>query len=82
MITISSILLAIDDPMYPESSNEAYYIYFVDVTITGVFIMEALLKIISVGFMFNGPDSYMRQSANLLDLLVIVLSSFSFSGSQ
>lgn len=45
--------------------------------ITICFIAEALLKIISLGFLFNGQYSYLRDSANILDFLVIIFSIIS-----
>ena len=41
---------------------------------TGAFCLEALLKIISYGFLANGPDSYLKEPWNILDF-VIVLSA-------
>lgn len=75
VIIFSSVMLALDDPL-TEKTVEAFLI--LDEIITVIFICEALLKIIAKGFLLNGPDSYMRQPANLLDVVVIIFSSFTF----
>lgn len=46
---------------------------------TAIFMLEALLKIISLGFFFNGRNSYLRQPWNQLDLLIIMFSLLSLT---
>ncbi|CAD8045308.1 unnamed protein product [Paramecium primaurelia] len=79
IIIISSILLALDDPL---SSSNNITLNVIDEIITALFIFEALLKIISKGFIINGPDSYLRSPGNILDLVVIIFSSLAFDQSQ
>ncbi|CAD8071678.1 unnamed protein product [Paramecium sonneborni] len=79
IIIISSILLALDDPL---SSSNSVALNVVDEIITVLFICEALLKIIHKGFIINGPDSYLRSPGNILDLIVIVFSSLAFDENQ
>lgn len=57
MIIISSIILALDDPL-SNVVNET--IYNIDVFIWVVFMIEAALKIIAYGFIINGEPSYLR----------------------
>lgn len=38
------------------------------------FALEALLKIISAGFLFNGKDSYLRVGWNQLDFTILIFS--------
>ena len=47
-----------------------------------IFTLEAVLKIIYHGFVFNGKESYLQNSWNILDFLIVVLSvsSLFFSG--
>ncbi|CAK91570.1 unnamed protein product (macronuclear) [Paramecium tetraurelia] len=79
IIIISSILLALDDPL---SLANNVTLNMIDEIITALFICEALLKIISKGFIINGPDSYIRSPGNILDLVVIIFSSLTFDQSQ
>ena len=41
-----------------------------------IFIIEAMIKIISFGFVTNGPDSYLRNNWNIMDFLIVVVSIF------
>lgn len=41
---------------------------------SAIFLIEAIIKIIAVGFLFNGRKSYLRQSANMLDFFVVLMS--------
>ncbi len=81
LITTSSILLAIDDPLTINTPQQDEIFYFIDITITSIFIVEALMKAITNGLIINGPNSYLRQLGNLLDLLVIIFSSLNFNRS-
>ena len=38
-----------------------------------VFIIEALIKIIALGF-YNGPRAYIRDGYNVLDFFIVVLT--------
>ena len=39
-----------------------------------MFLVEAMLKIAVFGLVFNGPTSYLRNSWNILDFFIIVIS--------
>jgi hypothetical protein len=45
---------------------------------TAVFSAEALIKIVVLGFYFNGNKSYLRKSWNKLDFLVIFVSILTY----
>ncbi|GAX76997.1 hypothetical protein CEUSTIGMA_g4444.t1 [Chlamydomonas eustigma] len=44
-----------------------------DVFFTVVFAVEALLKIMVLGFVVNGPSSYLRQAWNALDFFIVIV---------
>ena len=44
---------------------------------TGIFIMEMMLKIIALGFILNGKDSYMRDPWSVLDFFIVLISIIS-----
>ena len=46
---------------------------------TGIFCVEALMKIITFGFIFNGKSSYLRDSWNILDFSIVIISLISMS---
>ncbi len=41
---------------------------------TAFFISEAVLKILSFGYLFNGQNSYIRNGWNVIDFTVVVIS--------
>ena len=46
---------------------------------TTLFSIESLMKIIALGFVINGPKSYMRDMWNVLDFIIVVSSLISLS---
>ena len=56
-IILSSILLILQNPL---SDPNNYYYYILNLVISVVFLIEAVMKIIALGFIFNGKDSYLR----------------------
>jgi hypothetical protein len=57
MILVSSILLALDDPLVNDQNDT---LYLVDILITLIFMLEATLKVIAHGLIINGENSYLR----------------------
>jgi len=43
------------------------------------FTIEMVIKVISFGFAFNGPDSYLKDPWNILDFLIVTLSLIAFT---
>ena len=41
---------------------------------TVLFAIEFMLKVITFGFIFNGPKSYLRNGWNVLDFFIVVVS--------
>lgn len=44
---------------------------YIDSVMTGIFTFEVTLKIIALGFYLNGPDSFIRDSWNILDFIIV-----------
>ena len=78
VVILSTILLAIDNPLDDPESKKQKILSKLDYTMTFIFSVEALIKIVARGFIFNGPKSYLRKSWNKLDLLVIVVSLLTY----
>lgn len=79
MIFLNCIQLALDNPLIDPNSHYAAILYGIDLGTTFIFILEAAIKILSFGFMFNGPSSYMKNVWNRLDFAIIILSLLSTS---
>ena len=53
-------------------------LFYCDDVFAGIFLFEFALKVISNGFLFAGPCSYLRSGWNRLDFIVVLLSIISF----
>lgn len=74
-IVASSICLAIDGPSVQDEAGLQSALAILDYIFLGIFTIEALVKIITRGLAFNGRHSYLRDTWNVLDFIV-VLSGF------
>lgn len=74
LIAISSILLALDNPLNDPNSFLASFLEYSDFILTSFFLAESLLKIIAFGFLFNGEISYLRNGWNAIDFTVVIIS--------
>jgi voltage-dependent calcium channel L type alpha-1D len=71
--------LALDNPLVDPYSQYATTLYWIDIGSTIIFIGEAIMKILTFGFLFNGSSSYLKSTWNRLDLAIIILSLLSTS---
>jgi hypothetical protein len=49
-------------------------IRIIDFIITFIFVIEMVLKIMVFGFCLNGPESYIRNSWNVMDFFIVAFS--------
>lgn len=82
LICISSVLLALDNPLNNPESTLVYFLYIADIILTAFFAIEAIFKILTYGFLINGNNSYMRNGWNFIDFIVVVFSIASLSVSS
>ena len=47
-----------------------------------IFLAEAILKIITLGLIKNGPNSYLKSNWNRLDIFIVIVSLIEFSLQQ
>ena len=74
LIAISSILLALDNPLNDPNSKLSTFLKYSDFILTAFFLAESILKIIAFGFLFNGEVSYLRNGWNAIDFIVVIIS--------
>ncbi len=74
LIFISTILMAVDSPLNDPDSTLSQVLNIIDIVITSFFVMESVTKIIAYGFIFNGPESYLRISWNIMDFIIVIFS--------
>jgi hypothetical protein len=77
LILLSSILLAVDNPLNDPHSKQSMIVGYIDACFTVLFTIEATIKIIAKGFASNkmGPiEPYIKSYWNMLDFIVVVAS--------
>lgn len=77
LIILSSITLVIDNPLQDPQSQFKQVLKVIDVVFTVLFFIEAAIKILAHGFLFNrlGPVTpYIRSVWNQLDFFVVAAS--------
>lgn len=75
---MSTILLAIDNPLDDPDSLKQKILGILDIVMTSVFSFEAIIKISVFGFLFNGKKSYLQELWNVLDIFVVTVSLLSY----
>jgi len=69
VILISSVLLAVEDPVHPDAPRNKVLRYF-DYGITAIFALEVLVKMIDLGVILH-KGSYLRNGWNVIDAFVV-----------
>ncbi|XP_038071611.1 voltage-dependent calcium channel type A subunit alpha-1-like isoform X1 [Patiria miniata] len=76
-IALSSITLAMEDPIHSESTYNTVLEYF-DYIFTTIFAIEMILKITNMGLLFH-KGSYCRDVWNILDAVVVICAVIAIS---
>jgi hypothetical protein len=86
LIITSSITLVIDNPLSDQEAPILVFVGYLDDCFTISFTLEALIKIIALGFLFNNPvlrerglHPYIRNPWNMLDFVVVCASILDFA---
>lgn len=77
LIIVSSIILAIDNPLNDPNGKKQRVLSVIDIVFTVLFTIEALIKILAKGLLYNelGPiQPYVKSYWNLLDAFVVIFS--------
>ena len=54
-------------------------INMIDLIMTIIFTCEAILKIITLGFLFNKKTCYLRNTWNILDFVIVIFAIISLT---
>ena len=79
MICASTILLTLENPLDDPNGSLANVLHKIDIGITSIFTLEMVLKIAVLGFLFCGSSSYLRNTWNILDFIIVVFSIVSLA---
>ena len=77
-VLVSTILLAVDQPLDDPESLKQKALGILDFVITGLFAFEAIIKIMVFGYLINGKKSYLREYWNILDFTIVAISVISY----
>lgn len=69
--------MAIDNPLNDPNGTTSVVLNQIDLVITIIFCLESALKIVHFGLFFNGKNSYLRISWNIMDFVIVVFSVIS-----
>ena len=79
LICVSSIQLTLENPLLDPKGWESTYLRRVDLAITVLFTFEVIIKVVSYGLLTNGDKSYLLNSWNRLDFLIVIVSIISLA---
>lgn len=79
LITISTVLLAFDTPLSDPEGTLIKSLNIVDYVFTSIFTLEMLIKMITLGILFNGSKSYLRNGWNFLDFIIVTSALLSIA---
>lgn len=72
LIFISGIVLALDTPILDPNSQLKSALNIIDYVSLALFTVETIAKVVSFGFILNGPLSYMNNGWNIMDFLILI----------
>jgi hypothetical protein len=71
------IKLWLDNPLLDPDSLFVKVLYYFDAALSVIFTIEAAMKIMAWGLIFNGPTSYLRNVWNSIDFMIVIFSIIS-----
>jgi len=74
LIVCSTIVLSIENPLDDPNSLKTEILEIFNLFFTISFIIEALIKILALGFVMNGKMSYLKDYWNVLDFVIVLCS--------
>ena len=73
-IFVSSVFLAFESPLVAPG----YWLKTADYVITAIFLFEVVVKVVTFGFICKGPKSYLLDTWNAIDLIIVIVSLIDF----
>lgn len=72
-------MLILESPLNDPKNSLSDNLYYADVVATSLFTVELVLKVIVMGFLLNGSESYIRNPWNIMDFIIVAFSLVSIS---
>ena len=77
IIVLSSFTLAMENPLNDPEHIYCVILHNVDGSITVIFALEFIIRVIAEGFACNGSKSYIRDPWHILDFIIVFSSLIS-----
>ncbi|KAJ1455949.1 Ion transport protein-domain-containing protein [Pelagophyceae sp. CCMP2097] len=74
-ILVGSAMMAASSPLMNPRSNANRALDAVGFFFNAVYYVECIVKVVSMGFAVNGPTSYLRDVWNILDFIIVIVST-------
>lgn len=71
VIVVSGVALGLETPFTDPDGTLSRTLQMIDTISTTIFVLEIVIKVIAKGFLFCGPGSYLRNSWNIADFLIV-----------
>ena len=81
MICFSTVLLTLESPLQDPNGRTMQVLHSIDTSVTAIFVLEMALKVVVMGFVANGRNSYLRNAWNVIDFAIVVFSLISIFAS-
>jgi len=66
-----------ENPLNDPEGNLVHGLRYLEYVITGIFVFEMLMNIIASGLIANGKQSYLRDTWNIVDFVIVIVSIIS-----
>lgn len=63
-----------ESPLNDPNGKLSQVLYYIDISLTTIFVFEAGMKLIAFGVFFKGEDSYFRSIWNIMDFAIVLIS--------
>jgi hypothetical protein len=73
VIGLNCVIIAMDSGQYSPTSDFGQFLHISEIVFLLIFLIEFVIKVIALGFFFNGKKSYLRSAWNALDFVIIVV---------
>ena len=74
---MSAICMMLEQPLDDPESLMNKALSIANLILTTIFVLEMVMKIVVYGFLMNGPDSYLMSGWNILDCIIVIVSTVS-----
>ena len=76
-IVITTVCLTMEGPLLDRNDITIKVLVQIDYVMTVIFFLEMVVKIVAMGFLFNGKGSYLHDGWCMLDFVIVMISLIS-----